>query len=93
MPILCARCGAKDRHGSEGLRDRFAAERLMEMEVDALTGASYGEKHPLRQAQRNGIATGTGRPGSGRRSCGSPNYGKAATSPAFWSHGAWPKGL
>ncbi len=44
----------------------FAAERLMDMEVDALTGASYGEKHPLRQAQRNGIATGTGRPGPGR---------------------------
>ena len=44
----------------------FAAERLMEMEVGALTGASYGEKNPLRQAQRNGIATGTGRPGPGR---------------------------
>lgn len=54
MPIFCARCGGKDRHGFEVLRDRFAAERLMEMEVGALTGASYGEKNPLRQAQRNG---------------------------------------
>ena len=32
----------------------FAAERLMELEVGAATGASYGEKNPLRTAQRNG---------------------------------------
>ena len=32
----------------------FAAERLMELEVGAATGASYGEKNPLRLAQRNG---------------------------------------
>ncbi|NMN73998.1 transposase [Rhizobium sp. 57MFTsu3.2] len=32
----------------------FAAERLMEMEVGASTGAAYGEKNPLRMAQRNG---------------------------------------
>jgi transposase-like protein len=32
----------------------FAAERLMEMEVGGLTGASYGEKNPDRLAQRNG---------------------------------------
>jgi len=32
----------------------FAAERLMELEVGALTGAGYGEKNSSRLAQRNG---------------------------------------
>ena len=32
----------------------FAAERLMELEVGATTGAAYGEKSPMRRAQRNG---------------------------------------
>ena len=32
----------------------FAAERMMELEVGAVTGAAYGEKDPGRKAQRNG---------------------------------------
>lgn len=32
----------------------FAAERLMELEVGAVTGAASGEKAPARRAQRNG---------------------------------------
>jgi len=32
----------------------FAAQRLMELEVEGLTGAGYGEKNPDRVAQRNG---------------------------------------
>src|SRR5689334_20642114 len=32
----------------------FAAQRLMELEVDGLTGAAYGEKSQERLVQRNG---------------------------------------
>ena len=32
----------------------FAAERLMELEVSSATGAEFGEKSPMRLAQRNG---------------------------------------
>src|SRR3569832_2909914 len=32
----------------------FAAQRLMELEVEGQTGAGYGEKTPERLAQRNG---------------------------------------
>ncbi|MBB4346207.1 transposase-like protein [Rhizobium leguminosarum] len=32
----------------------FAAERLMELEVGGATGADFGEKNPMRLAQRNG---------------------------------------
>ena len=32
----------------------FAAERLMELEVGSATGAGFGEKSPMRLAQRNG---------------------------------------
>lgn len=32
----------------------FASQRLMELEVEARTGAGYGQKNPLRLAQRNG---------------------------------------
>ena len=33
----------------------FAAERLMELEVGALTGAGYGEKSATRRVQRNSL--------------------------------------
>ena len=44
----------------------FAAERLMEMEVGAATGAGYGEKSAERRVQRAGMPTATA---SSRLSC------------------------
>ena len=32
----------------------FAAQRLMDLEVEAFTGAGYGERSPERQTRRNG---------------------------------------
>ena len=37
----------------------FAAHRLMELEVEGLTGAAYGEKSQERQVQRNGYRDAT----------------------------------
>jgi len=59
----------------------FAAERLMEIEVGALTGAGHSEKSPARLAQRNGYRTATGRHGPARSSCASPGCARVATSP------------
>ncbi|MET3897993.1 hypothetical protein ABIB57_001939 [Devosia sp. UYZn731] len=57
----------------------FAAERLMELEVGAATGAGYGEKG------------GTGRRAPARSNCAYPSSGRAATSPASLNRGGWPR--
>ena len=69
----------------------FAAERLMELEVDGLTGAAYGEKSPSGWPSATATASGTGRPAPARSSCASRSCARARTSPASWSRGAWPR--
>ena len=68
----------------------FAADRIMELEVELRTGAAKGARSPLREVQRNGFRerdwdTRTGRIALESRSCG-----RAATCRASWSRtGRW----
>ena len=67
----------------------FAAERLMEMEVSAATGAGYGEKSPHRLAQRNGHCEGDWETRAGTVELRIPSYERAVTFRASWSRAGW----
>ena len=56
QPMMDLRALVEKSADTDLLREMigFAAERLMELEVGAKTGAEYGEKSPARLAQRNG---------------------------------------
>src|ERR1700748_258699 len=61
----------------------FAAKRLMELEVEGQTGASYGEKNPERLAQRNGYRDRTWETRAGTVELRIPKLRKGSYFPGF----------
>jgi putative transposase len=75
------------------LRDMigFAAHRLMELEVEGLTGAAYGEKSQERQVQRNGYRDRNWETRAGTVELRIPKLRKGSYFPASSSRGGWPR--
>ena len=83
----------------------FAAERLMELEVQGLTASINRHAHDappatineaasaVASASINAMATaiGCGKRAPGRSSCASRSCGKALIFQAFWSRAGWPR--
>ena len=69
----------------------FAAERIMEAEIEARTGAAKGTRSPMREAQRNGYRERDWDTRAGRIALEIPKLRKAAISPASLNRGGQPR--
>ena len=69
----------------------FSAQRLMEVEVEGLTGAPHGARNPDRLTHRNGYRERDWETRAGTVELRIPKLRRAATSPAFSNHGEWPR--
>jgi len=69
----------------------FAAQRLMELEVESLTGAAHGERSPDRINYRNGYRDRIWETRAGAVELRIPKLRKSSYFPGFWSRGGWPR--
>jgi hypothetical protein len=69
----------------------FAAEQMMEAEVEARTGAAHGARDPLARSNATAIANGPGIRGRAGSTWRSRACARAATFRASWSPGALPR--
>jgi Transposase, Mutator family len=73
----------------EGRRLGFVAERLMELEVGGLSGASWGEKSPERLVQRSGYRDRVWETRAGTVELCIPKLRKGSYFPGFLSRDGW----
>jgi putative transposase len=69
----------------------FAADRLMEAEVEARPGAGHGLRDPARLVQRNGYRGRAWDTRAGRIDLEIPGSAKAVTSRLSWNRDARPR--
>ena len=69
----------------------FAAHRLMELEVQGLTGAGWGEKAAERLVRRNGYRDRSWETRAGTVELRIPKLRKGSYFPCFLERAGWPR--